>query len=215
MTVILGDCLEIMREMPDGSVDVIITDPPYNAINRTTGNLRVIDKGLADSTPIDIPSLSKEFWRITRGSVYTWCSDEQYTDWVNAFKSLGATTRICAWLKTNPSPMNGEKFWLSALELCVFARKSHATFNRFCKPPLWKGPSERVSGFPCPKPLWLMEELISASSNEGDTILDPFMGSGTTMVACERTGRNGIGIELNKDYFEIAQKRLSQLSLFR
>jgi DNA modification methylase len=104
--------------------------------------------------------------------------------------------------------MNGQYLWLSGLELCVFARKKGAIFNRFCANPIWKGPSERVKGFSCPKPVWLMIELIEASSNVGDTILDPFMGSGSTGVACIKTGRKFVGIELDPITFALAQDRL-------
>jgi site-specific DNA-methyltransferase (adenine-specific) len=204
-----GDCLDVMRRLSDGCVDVIITDPPYNAINRNSGGLRLIDKGKADDLPINIDELAIEFLRLATGSIYVWCSDEQYTNWVMAFKDRGCTTRICAWWKSNPSPMNGEYLWLSALELCVFARKRNAPFYRFCKPPLWHGPSESFPGHPTPKPLWLMSELVTASTPKRGTVFDPFMGSGTTGVACVQTGRNFIGCEIDPSYFAIAQKRIN------
>jgi DNA modification methylase len=203
-----GDCLQVLPTLEAGSVDAVITDPPYNAINRKTGGLRKIDKGIADSAPIDVDGLAAEFMRASRGSVYVWCSDEQYTAWVMAFKQRGATTRKCAWWKTNPSPMNGQRLWLSALELCVFARKSNAPFYKSCAHPVWRGPSERIEGHPTPKPVWLMREQIAASVPEGGVVLDPFMGSGTTGVACLQTGRRFIGIEKDITYYEIARQRL-------
>ena len=128
--------------MPDASVDCIVTDPPYNAINRTTSGLRSLDKGVADSAPIDIDALAAEFWRVGRESFYVWCSAEQVSLWTWAFRNLGGTTRAGVWHKTNPSPMNGERLWLSALELCVFARKPKATFNLHCAHPLWNAAVE-------------------------------------------------------------------------
>jgi site-specific DNA-methyltransferase (adenine-specific) len=209
-TLIQGDCLEVLLDLPDASVDAVITDPPYNAINRATSGLRLIDKGTADSLPIDIPALASEFIRIALGSIYVWCSDEQYTTWTIEFKRVGLTTRICAWWKSNPSPMNGQHIWLSALELCVFARKPHAAFFRHCAHPVWKGPIERIAGHPTPKPVWLMYEQVTASVPLGGVVLDPFMGSGTTGVACIQTGRNFIGIEVSEAYCRIARERLAK-----
>jgi len=65
-----------LRELGESSVDAVITDPPYNAINRASGGLRSFDKGVADSAPVDIESFAEEFVRVSRGSVYVWCSDE-------------------------------------------------------------------------------------------------------------------------------------------
>jgi site-specific DNA-methyltransferase (adenine-specific) len=207
-TLHLGDCLEYMKTMPAGSVDAVVTDPPYNAINRESGGLRSFDKGTADSASIELPIIADQFIRIVRGSIYVWCSDEQYTEWTMLFKNAGLTTRICAWSKSNPSPMNGQYLWLSALELCVFSRKEHAPFYKHCARPIWDGPTERIDGHPTPKPLWLMKEQICASVPVGGIVFDPFMGSGTTGVACMQTGRNFIGCEIDPGYFEIAKRRI-------
>lgn len=129
---------------------------------------------------------------------------------VGLFKGYGMTTRVGAWEKTNPSPMNGTRLWLSGLEFCVFARKANATFNEHCKKALWQSPSGRSKIHPTEKPVGLMERLILASSNQGDTVLDVCMGSGTTGVACANTGRNFIGIEREKEYYHIARKRIAE-----
>jgi len=99
---------------------------------------------------------------------------------------------------------------VSGLEFCVFARKPGSTFNEHCKKALWQAPSGRSKIHPTEKPVKLMERLIRASSNEGGTVLDNCMGSGTTGVACINTGRNFIGIELDKTYFEIAKQRIKE-----
>lgn len=215
--VIHGDCREVMRGMADGSFTSVITDPPYNAINRATGGLRSLDKGIADSAPVDVPALAAEFIRLATDSIYVWCSDEQYTAWTMAFKGAGLTTRICAWWKSNPSPMNGERLWLSALELCVYARKPKAAHFRHCGHPVWKGPVERVEGHATPKPIWLMREQVAASVPVGGRVLDPFAGSGSTGVACVQTGRRFVGIEMDASHAALARKRIadaqSQLTL--
>jgi len=106
--------------------------------------------------------------------------------------------------------MNGEHLWLSGFEACVFGRKSGAVFNEHCKIAIWKGPTESETEHPTEKPLWLFKRLVQASSNVGATILDPFMGSGTTLRAAKDLGRKAIGIELEEKYCEISAKRMAQ-----
>ena len=203
-----GDCLELMRDIPSGSIDMILCDLPYGEVNQKSGGLRLLDRGKANACNIDLSTLSNEFNRICKGTIYAFCGTEQISALVGNFKRHGMTTRVCAWEKTNPSPMNGTKLWLSGLEFCVFARKRKATFNEHCKKALWQAPSGRAKIHPTEKPLKLMERLVMASSNEGDTVLDCVMGSGTTGVACVNTGRKFIGIEMDAGYFEIARKRI-------
>ena len=126
------------------------------------------------------------------------------------FRSNGLTTRLCQWEKSNPSPMNGTKLWLSGSEFCVFARKPNAIFNRHCQKPIWKFPVGRSKLHPTEKPVKLLEYIIESSSNEGYTIADFTMGSGTTGVACANTNRNFIGIELDENYFNIAKNRIEE-----
>lgn len=205
-----ADCFALMAGMDDLSVEAVITDPPYNAINRPAG-LRAYDKGEADSAPIDIDRLADEFTRLVRGTAYVWCSDEQYTAWTMAFKSRGWSTRKCAWTKTNPAPIHGQLMWLSAIELCVFARKSKAPFHEFCARPVWDGPSEtrEVPWHPTPKPEWLMRRLVRASTNPGNLVFDPFAGSGTTGVACGLEGREFVGCDMNAEYVRRARHRIA------
>ena len=203
-----GDCLELMKEIPDGTVDLILCDLPYGEVNHKSGGLRLLDRGKADACDMDLSKLADEFNRACKGTIYAFCGTEQISVLVGHFKRHGMTTRVCAWEKTNPSPMNGTKLWLSGLEFCVFARKAKATFNEHCKKALWQAPSGRSKIHPTEKPLKLMERLILASSNPGDTVLDNCMGSGTTGVACVNTGRNFIGMEMDAGYFEIAKNRI-------
>jgi site-specific DNA-methyltransferase (adenine-specific) len=214
VTIYHADCADALTSV--GACDLVLADPPYNAINRETGGLRSIDKGGADSLPVDISALAPRL-AVLAPSVYCWCSQEQLSAWLQAFHAAGMTTRTGVWHKSDPSPMNGEYLWLSAIELCAFARRSGAYFARHCAAPVWRGPTERnVDGHPTPKPLWLMSELVSASCPPGGTVLDPFAGSGTTLLAAKNLGRHAIGIEIEERYCEIAAKRCSQevLDLF-
>lgn len=209
-TIIEGDCLEVMRYWPDNCVDAVVTDIPYNEVNRESGRLRVLDRGAADAISVDVLATAKELARVVAGSIYVFCGIEQVSDLRAAFVALGLSTRHGIWWKTNPSPMNGDKLWLSAIENCIYAKKPRATFNAHCKPPVWYGPTEPIDGFPCAKPHWLMATLILASTNEGDIVLDPYLGSGTTAIAAHQGNRHFIGIELEPKYVEIARRRVRE-----
>lgn len=209
MQLILGDCLEKMKDIPDKSIDMVLTDVPYNVINRKSGGLRNLDKGVADSSLFDLDVLCDEIDRVISGSAYVFCATEQVSHIRRAFADKGMTTRLCIWEKTNPSPMNGQILWLSGVECCVFARKKGATFNYHCKNTVWRYPVARGGLHPTMKPVALMEYSILASTKEGDVVLDQFMGSGSTGVACINTGRNFIGIEKDEGYFKIAKNRIA------
>ena len=201
-----GDCREILPQL--SKVDLVLTDPPYGVVNRGSQGLRRLDKGDADEVFFEVEDIASKIDGCVQGSLYVWCSTEQVSYWRAAFVDLGMTTRLCIWEKSNPSPLNGQYIWLSSVECCVFARKSKAVFNQFCKSPVWRGSVARSVEHLTTKPLWLMEEAILASSNPGNMVLDPFMGSGTTLVAARALGRKGIGIEIQEKYCEVAVRRL-------
>lgn len=204
----LGDCLDVMRGLPNGSVDCVVTDVPYNEVNRKSSGLRNLDKGVADGALFDEKSVIAEIVRLISGSAYVFCGIKQISAFISEFESLGLSTRLGVWHKTNPSPMNGSRMWLSGLEACVFARKSNAVFNEHCQSAVWQQSSARGKIHPTQKPVDLWKRLISASSNPSDTILDPFAGSGTTAVAAERTGRKWICIEKQPEYYYPAVARV-------
>lgn len=207
-TIYLGDCREILPQLP--TVDLVLTDIPYGEVNRASGGLRDLDKREADVW------LWNEFMAVQLlalkepHSAYVFCGMEQVSSLRRAFVLAGYTTRLGVWEKTNPSPMNGDRLWLSSVETCVFARREKATFNKFCASPVWRFPSGSSKEHPTEKPLELFSTLIAASSAPGETVLDPFMGSGTTLRAAKDLGRKSIGIEIEEKYAEIAAKRLSQ-----
>ena len=203
-----GNCLELMASIPDGSVDMILADIPYNEVNRKSGGLRNLNKGVADVLTFSLADAVRECVRLATGSVYIFCGMEQVSELRAHMVKSGLSTRLGIWEKTNPSPMNGQRMWLSAIECCVIGRKARATFNEHCKSPVWRHAAARGKLHPTMKPVGLMERLIKASSNVGDTVLDFTMGSGTTGVACVNTGRNFIGMEQDAGYFAIASERI-------
>ena len=203
-----GECLAEMAKLPAGSVDMILADIPYGAVNRKSSGLRNLDKGKADICGIDLHAMVVHIDSLTRGSAYVFCGTEQVSIIRAAMVSAGMSTRLGIWEKTNPSPMNGDRMWLSSVECCVFGRKAGAIFTEHCASAVWRHPCARGKLHPTMKPVGLMERLIKASSREGDTVLDFCMGSGTTGVACKNTGRRFIGIEMDKTYFDIAVNRI-------
>ena len=203
-----GDCLERMKEIPDRSIDMIMCDLPYGEVNRKSSGLRNLDKGIADICNINLISLCEEYSRICRGTVYIFCGIEQISILTKRLKSLGFSTRLGQWEKTNPSPMNGDRVWLSGSEFCVIGRKPKATFNRHCEKPIWKFPVGRNKIHPTQKPVLLFEYIIKSSTNPGEFVLDNCMGSGSTGVACVNTNRKFIGIELDEKYYDISCQRI-------
>ena len=203
-----GNCLERMKEIPDGSVDMVLTDIPYGEVCQKSAGLRKLDRGDADRVNFDLNECLNILFDKFTGSCYIFCGIMQISEITLFFREKGLTTRLCQWEKSNPSPMNGDKLWLSGSEFCVFARKPKATFNRRCEKPIWRFPVGRSKIHPTQKPTDLMKYIIESSSDNGDTVLDFTMGSGTTGVACVNTGRKFIGIELDDNYYDIATKRI-------
>lgn len=109
--------------------------------------------------------------------------------------------------------MNGDKLWLSGIECCVYGKFPKATFNQHCKNSVFRFPCGRNKIHPTQKPLPLISYLIESSSNEGDTVFDPCMGSGTTGEACLKLNRKFIGCELNTTYYLAAKERIENALL--
>jgi len=207
------DAMEALSKIPDNSVQLFLTDIPYDVVNRESNGLRSFDKGDADIFSLNMRSLISEFIRVTKGSIYVFCGTEQVSDIRAEMVKQKLSTRLCIWEKTNPSPVNGEHLWLSGVETCVFGRKKKAVFNEHCKNSVWRYPIERNQVHPTQKPLELFRYLIKVSSNENDLVMDLFIGSGTTALACQQLNRKYIGVDKSEEYITLARKRLSQKSL--
>ncbi len=204
------DCMEGVKLLPNRSVDMVLCDLPYGEVNRKSSGLRNLDKGLADVCNIDLSELCKEYGRVCKGTVYLFCGIEQISELTKELKKQGFSTRLGQWEKTNPSPMNGDKVWLSGSEFCVIGRKPKSTFHRHCEKPIWKYPCGRNKLHKTQKPVALCQYIIESSSNEGDVVLDNCMGSGTTAIACLNTNRHYIGYELDTAYCNVANERIQK-----
>ena len=119
----LGDCLELMKDIPDKSIDCVLTDIPYNECNRAGNGLRNLDKSKADIGDFDLEELTSLLCNKTKGSIYMFCGINQVSEIRKTMTAKGLSTRVIVWEKTNPSPMNGDVIWLSGVELCVFGKK--------------------------------------------------------------------------------------------
>lgn len=205
--IICADAIEYIKRIPDNSVPLILTDIPYDVVNRESSGIRNFDKGDADQLNFDLNDLVVELERISSGSIYIFCSTEQVS-FLRGYFDQRMTTRLCIWEKTNPSPVNCQHFWLNGIETCIFARKKGATFNEHYKNCVWKFPSGRRTFHPTQKPVKLFEYLIETSSKEGDLVLDPFSGSGTTALAASKLNRNYLCIDQNEKYVELSKQRL-------
>ena len=120
------------------------------------------------------------------------------------------TVRQLIWEKSNPSPMNGQHIYLSGIENAVWFKKRGSTFNAHCKNTVFKYPCGRSKIHPTEKNHDLLKELISDNSNEGEIVFDPCCGSGAHLLVAKENNRQYIGVEIDKEWFEIADKRIKE-----
>ena len=205
-----ADCLDIMEEMDDTSVDFTLTDIPYDAVNRDSNGLRNLDKGNADIITFDLNEFLKQVYRVTSNSICIFCGKEQFSQIYQFFADIDkGTVRPIIWEKTNPSPMNGQYIYLSGVEMGVWYKKQGAkTFNAHCKNSVFHYPNGRSKLHPTEKNHDLLKDLIQDNSNEGQVIFDPCCGSVAHCLVAKELNRKYIGIELDDKYFNIAADRM-------
>ena len=228
-----GDCLELMKEIPNKSIDMILCDLPYGTTHNKWDNtisldalwggyLRVIkDKGaivlFGDGMfTANLMLSNPKMWR------YNLIWDKQRgCDFLNAnVKPLKSHEDICVFYKRKPT--YNKQYWYSkpykltkngSLSDNYGDRKTAYTESKDGKRnplSILSFPRDNKKLHPTQKPVALLEYLIKTYTNEGETVLDNCMGSGSTGVACINTNRNFIGYELDEKYFEIAEKRLNE-----
>lgn len=220
------DSYKAIKDIPDKSVDCIYTDIPYlyqkggsgssgsSALAQRIQKIQHKDLvGIIDG--IDYGILD-EFVRVSKKiNIFIWCSKLQILDIMNWFnENTEVNTEILVWGKTNPTPATNN-VWLPDLEYCLYFRekgvklndgydlksKYHITSINKQDKDLYKHPTI--------KPLELVKRHILHTTQEGDVIFDPFIGSGTTAVASQETGRNFIGFEIDKKWCDIANDRVN------
>ena len=210
-----GDCMKLMNNIPNESIDLVLTDIPYGEVNRKDNGLRKLDKENADVLTFDLINFLEQLYDKAKSTIIIFCGKEQvsiiHSFFNNKQKKGMGTVRQLIWEKSNPSPMNGQHIYLSGVENAIWFKKRGGTFNAHCKNTVFKYPIGRSKLHPTEKNHLLLQELILDNSNENDLILDPCMGSGSTGVVALQNNRNFLGIELNQNYFEIAKNRLEGL----
>lgn len=230
---IKDDCLVAFPGIPSNSIDLLATDPPYNLglfmKNRATNLARMRDNFFV-AAGWDNCSLSEweilldrffaESARVLRagGSALIFMAVIKVETVVRIAEKHGfyyKTTGI--WHKTNPMPRNMNLHFINSIECWIYFTYGSrtGTFNNrgkaihdFIESGLTPRSEKLNGGHPTQKPLSVMRHFISLLSNENDTVLDPFMGSGSTGVAAVELGRNFIGIEMEHEYYEVARRRI-------
>jgi site-specific DNA-methyltransferase (adenine-specific) len=225
-----GDALEILKQLESKSVNLIFADPPYNLSGENhltckSGRISKCDKGSWDQIE-DLHEFNrnwiKECIRILKDDGTIWISGTLHNH-----PSIGVILKELnlwiindiIWFKPNSPPLIVKNRLVPSTELIWVASKSKKYFFNYDvavklnkgkqMKNLWVIPAERhKTPHPTEKPEKLLERIILIGSKEGDMVLDPFMGSGTTGVVAKRLNRNFIGIEIDENYFELAKKRI-------
>jgi site-specific DNA-methyltransferase (adenine-specific) len=235
--IIVGDCIEGLRTLPTESVDLIVTDPPYNIgidygggkkadrrpdywewcrkwiwfcdrVLKPTGSIWVIS-GQEHGAEIDI---SLQLQGLSVRNRITW----HETFGVYCHRKFGRCSRPIFY-----AVKDAKNFTFNAAAVTVPSARQEKYGDKRANPAgkimgdVWKINRvcgtfrERVRGVPTQLPEELVERIVRVSSNPGDTILDPFAGSGTTLAVAARLGRSGVGCELNPEYARIAEERIA------
>lgn len=220
-----GDCLKLMKSIPDGSLDLIVTDPPYKITSRGNGGnsggmfqKKIVNKGqVFNNNDISIKDYLGEFYRILKPQThcYIMTNNKNITEFLMAVKDSDFHfIKNLVWVKDNK--IMGQSY-MSQFEYIIFLRKGpHKKINNCGDSDVLNFPNKKLKDengktiHDTEKPVGLMKVLIDNSSQPHDLVLDPFMGIGSTGVACVNTNRNFIGMELNEDYFKIAEERIME-----
>ena len=217
--IIQGDCLDELKKLPDNSVDLIITDPPYkvsqnygsgvdadnlknvSSILRTFPEMcRVLKEGRFLISFYDNRILPFLFEAIKGTELVYRKSIYLYRRWGNAHRWMGwmqTTDPVCFFVKGHNKPFYQGK---------IKAKVKHDCYIK-------ASPEKENTGHPAQKPLEIIEDIITWCSEEGDVVLDPYLGSGSIAAASKNLKRKFIGFEIEEDYIELVKKRLKNLEI--
>lgn len=219
------DCLEGLKEIPDNSVDLVVTDPPYflsmghGGSDTTAKNSGALTSNrtfndLAICTPF-YKQLFEQYARVLKddGSFYFFTDWRGYAYYFPLLNSALPVRNMIVWdKKSGPG-----SFYSFAHELVVFGTRKGKTKtgvgSNIWRMTAFSSGAAKTDGkkvHPTQKPVEIIQKMIEDSSEPGDVVLDTFMGSGTTAVACMRTGRNFIGFELDEKYHAITMNRIAE-----
>jgi len=226
------DCLDYLKQLPDNCVDLVVTDPPYNVSRKNDikckGGLHVKKNFGSWDFGFDPEPVLAELKRVLKpnGQIYVFCSTAQIPIYMRIFQKNWFFRNLIVWNKSNPVPRVSKLNFVFANEYIVYAVNetvklntidfnfsSQTEMHNLFRTSALQG-RERLKKpeggalHPTQKPLSVLKKLILTSSNEGSVVLDPFMGVGSTAVACKETGRNFLGCELDETYVEEGNKRL-------
>ena len=241
-TLHLGDCLDPvtgLASLGDKSVDHVICDPPYeteaHTLQRRTmrGSNRGVER-VAAIDPLDFDPITeeiriaaaREFGRIARRWILVFCQAEAVAAWRDSLRAgLAIYKRACIWVKPDGMPqLTGDRPGMGYESIVAAHAPGKSAWNGGGRVGVYtygKQPDGRLQqgAHPTMKPVGLMEKLARDFTDPGETILDPFAGSGTTGVAAIRLGRHFIGYEKDPKYHAIAMKRLTaareQIEMFK
>jgi len=227
-----ADAFAIVKEFikQNKVVNHIITDPPYNISKEnnfsTMENRRQgVDFGEWDKS-FDYCGWIKDYTKILdkNGSIIIFCSYRYISHIIDELERCGIDVKdILVWKKSNPMPRNIDRRYVQDMEFAVWGVKKGAkwVFNNVTNKPYLRSVFEtstvsgsEKNGHPTQKSLSLMEQIISIHTNSGETVLDPFMGSGTTGVAAANLGRIFVGVERESEFYNISQNRLQNIYNF-
>lgn len=218
-----GDCLELMKAIPDKSIDLIATDCPYMVVQGGRVGSRTPKGGIFSThheqfkkgkvfneNNLSFSDWLPELFRILKDKChcYIMINGRNLIDLQGKAESVGFSYQnLLVWDKSNKTP---NRYYMQQLEYILMLTKNGSRdINNMGTGNLlsFKNPVGKKT-HPTEKPVGLMSILISNSTNVGDLVIDPFMGSGTTGVACKNLNRKFIGIEKDDKYFEIAKTRI-------
>jgi site-specific DNA-methyltransferase (adenine-specific) len=205
------DCMETMARMDDNCVDLIVTDPPYDEDTHEGGRFtEEIKFGNVDFDHLDIRPYIYQFLRISERWVLVFCAVETLGIIKQEFGDKYIRGGI--WDRVVNSPqISGDRPAQAVEGIAILHNPGKKQWNAGGEAGIWRHQVERGNKeHPTQKPLSLIVELLKDFSNKGELIYDPFMGSGTTAVACERLNREWIGSEISEEYCEIARERIKR-----
>lgn len=212
--------MDVMRSLPNESIDLIVTDPPYelqqhNGAGAFGRKNREYHQGIDHLQSGVSNEVLEECLRVCKHpNMYVFCSKDQLPQLLGFALSHKLKYDLLTWHKTNPVPTCNNKY-LSDTEYIVFMRNGANLYGTYETKRKYfitqtNTADKKAFGHPTPKPVPIIKTLIENSTQSGDLVLDPYMGSGTTAIACIRSKRHYLGCEIDPKYYKVSLDRIEQ-----